>query len=493
MALIPITPPAGIVKNGTDYTNKGRWVDGNLVRFENGYLKPIGGWDLLRNTALDGTPIGMYAYTDNSGEPVLAVGTREKVYVYYTETWYDITPSGFVNDSVVGTTGFGSYEFGEEDFGDARSTSTLSFPTNSFTFDNWGEELVFCFAGDGKLYRWQPSAPSTIASAISNAPTDNIATVVSNERHLFALGSGGDPRKIAWSNREDNTNWTSLARNTAGDIQIPTGGQILYGLKYKSDIIVFTDIGINRVYYLGAPFTYGIAEAGTNCKAISVRSIVQAGDFVAWLGENAVFAYDGTVREIPCEVHDYIYDNISELYRKSCWGGHNQNFNEIWWGFPSDNQTSPNKYVIWNYRDNVWSIGELDRSCWVDQGAFDKPIAGDSSGYIYQHESGVLTGELDPFCQSGPLEIAQGDRLVQVNQIIPDEEANTLPGVSISFTGKFTPLGTETDFGSFSFENDGYTDARFSARQVKMKVTRNSQQDFQLGQIRLDVKPRGKR
>ncbi len=585
MALIPITPPAGIVKNGTDYTNKGRWVDGNLVRFENGYLKPIGGWDLLKQEpvgrVLSGTvsttassfiititttsnhdlavgdtvslvgfattggmpdtqinqtytiasvpsattftintfqanvqsiaatssktssassvvqpstPIAMYAYNDNNGNPVLAVGTRNNVSVYYNETWYDITPSNFITDDAVGSTGFGAADFGEEDFGDARASSTLSFPNDSFSFDNWGEELVFCFAADGKLYRWQPSAPATIASAISNAPVDNIATVVSNERHLFALGSGGDPRKIAWSEREDNTNWTSLARNTAGDIQIPTGGQILYGLKYKSDIIVFTDIGINRVYYLGAPFTYGIAEAGTNCKAISVRSIVQAGDFVAWLGENSVFAYDGTVKEIPCEVHDYIYNEMSEAYRKSCWGGHNQNFNEIWWGFPSgDNQTTPNKYVIWNYRDNTWSIGELDRSCWVDQGAFDKPIAGDSSGFIYEHESGVLTGELDPFCQSGPLEIGQGDKLAQVNQIIPDEEANALPGVTISFTGKFTPLGSETNFGSFTFDTDGYTDARFSARQVKMKVTRSSQQDFQVGQIRLDVKARGKR
>ena len=241
------------------------------MRFENGYLKPIGGWDLLRNTALTGKPIGMYAYNDNNGNPVLAVGTSQKVYVYYNETWYDITPTSFVFETATGSTGFGAADFGEEDFGDARSSSNLTFPANSFSFDNWGEELVFCFAGDGKLYRWQPGSPSTIGSAISNAPVGNIATVVSNERHLFALGSGGDPRKIAWSEREDNTNWTSLARNTAGDIQIPTGGQILYGLKYKSDIIVFTDIGINRVYYLGAPFTYGIAEAGTNCKAISVR------------------------------------------------------------------------------------------------------------------------------------------------------------------------------------------------------------------------------
>jgi hypothetical protein len=127
MALFPITPPAGIVKNGTDYGNKGRWVDGNLVRFENGYLKPIGGWTKLKATALDGAPIGMYAYNDNLGQPILAVGTREKVYVLYDNIWTDITPAGFVNDASNDPLGYGAYNYNVEDYGDARSQSGLAF------------------------------------------------------------------------------------------------------------------------------------------------------------------------------------------------------------------------------------------------------------------------------------------------------------------------------------------------------------------------------
>jgi hypothetical protein len=123
MALLPVTPPAGIVKNGTDYANKGRWVDGNLVRFENGFLKPIGGWTKLRNTALDGEPIGMYAYKDNLGESILAVGTRQKVYVLYDNTWTDITPTGFVSDADNDPLGYGAYHYNVEDYGDARSQS----------------------------------------------------------------------------------------------------------------------------------------------------------------------------------------------------------------------------------------------------------------------------------------------------------------------------------------------------------------------------------
>jgi len=589
MALFPITPPAGIIKNGTDYANKGRWVDGDLVRFENGYLKPLGGWvkfkdnpvgtfysgtvgttsssntltitttvvhglsvgDTIYLESFDATggvpqseintsfsiasvpstttftvsantsatstatssastvikaeiPIGMYSYKTNNGEEVLAIGTRVGVNVLYKDVWYDITPTGFIGDDVITSTGYGAYHYGVEDWGDERSTSALNFNTKSFSFDNWGEHLVFCFAGDGKLYQWRPDAgsniPDTIATPITNAPTGCQAVVVSNERHLVAIGAGGDPRKIAWSDREDNTNWTSTARNTAGDLQIPTGGKANYAVKWQNDIIIFTDVGINRLYYTGSPFVYGIQDAGVNCKAISPRSIVSSGSFLSWISENSFFSFNGTVRELKSDVHDYIFDNIQVNTQQSTFGTHNIDFNEIWWFFPVGDvdQLSPNKYVIWNYIDNVWSIGSMNRSCWVDQGVFNHPLSCDSNGFVYEHDKRPLfnspnLGDQVPFATTGPLEIGNGDKLAQVNQILPDEESNSLPGITIGFKGKNTPLGTETDFGNFTFESDGYTDARFTARQVSMTVTGSLTQDFQVGNIRLDIKPRGKR
>jgi hypothetical protein len=222
------------------------------------------------------------------------------------------------------------------------------------------------------------------------------------------------------------------------------------------------------------------------------------------MGENSFFIYDGSVKEIPCEVNDYIFDNLYYLNRETVAGGHNSNFNEIWWFFPSDATAStsnpvPDNYVIWNYKENVWSIGSMERTCWTDQGVFDYPIACDSAGNVYQHESKSLfnspsLGTSVPFCESGPIEIGNGDNYMQCNQIIPDSEANSLPGVTLSFKGRFTPLGPETDFGSFSFDSsDGYTDARFSARQVQMKVTGDTNQNFKVGKIRLDLKKRGRR
>ena len=499
MPLLPITPPAGLATNGTDYSNKGRWVDSDLVRFQNGYLRPIGGWEKIRNSALTGTPTGMFAYITNSGHKVLVVGTREKIYVNLLETWYDITPSGFVSDASTSPLGYGAYHYDVEDYGDARSQSGLFFDSKSWSFDNFGEDLLFCCASDGKIYKWSPSSPSTIGAQLANSPTGCQGVLVTNERHVVALGAGGDPRKIQWSSRETSTTWTAAATNTAGDLQIPTGGTALSAIKWQTDVIIFTDTGIARMYYTGSPFIYGIQDAGTNCKTVSPRTTVTAGNFLAWMGENSFFVFDGSVKEIKCDVSDTVFDNLTYQYRRISCGGHNSNFNEIWWFFPTgDDQQTPNKYVIWNYVDNVWSIGQMDRGCWIDQGVFDYPIACDSSGNVYQHDSTTLSNSENlngavPYAQSGPIEIGNGDNYVQCNQILPDEEANTLPGVTISFTGRFTPLGAETNFGNFTFNSDGYTDARFTARQVRMKVTGDTDQQFQVGNIRLDVRNRGRR
>lgn len=589
MALVEITPPAGIVKNGTDYANKNRFVDGDLVRFENGYLKPLGGWTLFRQNPVgtffsatvtttsssstltittssthglsvsekifledfvatgglsaaqingeytiasvpstttftvtsSGTanatatsasariiepsvPIGMYSYKANNGEEVLAIGTRSGVNILYNNVWYDVTPTGFVGDDVITSVGYGAYHYGVEDWGDARSQSGINFDTKSFSFDNWGEDLIFCHPADGKIYQWQPNTatnnPDAIATVIPGAPTGCQGIIVSNERHLIALGSSGDPRRIAWSDREDNTTWTASARNTAGDLQIPTGGQANYAKKFGNDIIIFTDVGINKLYYVGSPFVYGIQEIGVNCKAISPRSIVSSGGFLSWVSENSFFTYNGQVQELKSDVHDFIFDNIQQRTQQATHGAHNIDFNEIWWFFPvgDTDQLTPNRYIIWNYLANVWSIGELDRGTWIDQGVFPNPLACDKDGFVYEHDKRPLfnspgLGTRKPFCQTGPLEIANGDRVAQVNQILPDEETTSLPGITLSFTGRFTPLGTETDFGSFTFNSDGYTDARFSARQVQMKIEGSVTQDFQVGKIRLDVQPRGRR
>ena len=184
MPLLPVTPPAGVVTNGTDYANKGRWTDSDLVRFQNGYLRPLGGWEKIKTTALSGTPTGMFAYITNNGSKVLVVGTRQKIYVRHIDTWYDITPSGFVTDESTDPLGFGAYNYNVEDYGDARSQSGLFFDSKSWSFANWGEDLLFCCASDGKIYKWSPSSPATIGSQLTNSPISCAGVLVLSLIHI---------------------------------------------------------------------------------------------------------------------------------------------------------------------------------------------------------------------------------------------------------------------------------------------------------------------
>ena len=502
MALLPITPQAGVFTDGTQYSSKGAWIDSNLIRFQTGILKNIGGWEKLRATALTGSPIGLFAYTTNSGDEVLVVGTREKVYVLYRTNWLDITPSGFVTPASTDPLGYGAYNYNVEDYGDARSQSGLSLLGDSYSFDNWGEYLLFCCSSDGKIYQWRPDAgsgsPDATGIVLSNAPTSCNAVVVSNERHVIAIGAGGDPRKIQWSSRENNNLWAAASTNTAGSLQVPMASRALAGVKHGTDILIFTDTGVGSLYFTGQPFVYGIRSVATNAKAISARAIVSAGSFVAWMGESSIFLYDGSVRELPCPVSTYIFDNINQVYRASSTAGHCSAFNEIWFFFPSGESQTPNKYVTWNYLENTWTVGTLSRGAYMDEGVFSHPIACDPDGYVFFHEKGNLfnsfgLGAAEPYATSGAIELGNGDNYIHAKQILPDSESNTLPGVTLSFDGKFTPLGETFNFGSFTFESDGYTDCRFSGRQVMLTVTGDTNQNWRLGNIRLDVQKQGRR
>ena len=216
------------------------------------------------------------------------------------------------------------------------------------------------------------------------------------------------------------------------------------------------------------------------------------------MSDNGVFTYDGAVRPVPCEVHDFIFDNLNTNYKELVCGGANAQNSEIWWFFPTGSSSSNTHYVIWNYQDNVWSVGELGRQFWVDKGAFEMPLAGDDSGFVYQHETGTLSSSPDiglnkPFAKTGPVEIGVGDRVMHATRIIPDEESDAVGCVQFIIKGRANPLAAESDLGTYTIDTDGYTDARFTARQLEVTVEGVTTRSWKLGTVRIDGAPRGKR
>ena len=503
MPYIPITPNVpGVRTNGTDYSNKGRYIDSDLIRFHNGNVRPIGGWTKYTSSALNGQPMSMHAWKTNGNKEVLAVGTRTKLYVLFNAVWTDITPTSFVTPNTNTALGFGAYSYGVEDYGDARSQSGLQTDFDIWSLDNWGEELVACCSSDGRLLKWNPNTggtADTISAAITNAPTGCRGLIVTNERHLVALGASSDPRKVQWSDSENYTTWTPAATNAAGSLQLRTKGRITGAERWQTDILLFTTNGLHRMYYQGQPFVYGIQKAGESIGAIGKEAIVNTSGFMVWMTENGFVLYDGTVKPLECPVHDFIFDNLNRPFGAVTSGGHNGQWGEVIWFMPSGTSQTPNKYVIWNYKENLWSVGTtLQRVAWADEGAFALPLAASSDGHIYQQESVFLNqsegvGLNVPFVETAPMEIGNGDRIAQVNQLLPDEDCDNLPCLTFEFSGRPNPKGTATSLGSFQFETDGYTDCRFNARELSMTIKGKTTEDFVIGNIRADVRLRGRR
>jgi hypothetical protein len=461
MPLIPLNIPAGQYRNGTEYQSQGRWRDGNLIRWHEGALRPVGGWRQRGSVDLGGVARTMVAWEDNSNNRRVAFGTYNKLYAM---------------------TGSGIYGLPSEDTGSILRATTWSL-------ENWGEYLLGCTADDGKIYQWTLNG-GTPAAALPNAPTNCSGMMVTEERFVFAFGAGGDPRKIAWSDREDNDTWTPAATNEAGDIQIQTNGVILKGLRTRGQSLILTDQDAHTATYSGPPFVYGFQRVGTSCGLIATNAAASIDEGVVWMGQRSFFVYSGgAVQSLPCEVADYVFSDINNDQRSKVHAVVNSRFNEIWWFYPSGGSTECDRYVCFDYAEKIWTTGEIDRTAGVDRGVFRQPFWIAADGVLYEQEIGFDYGGQSPFAETGPIALGVGDNVMAVRGMIPDEK--TLGDVNATFKTRFYPTDTERDYGPFSLANP--TSLRFTGRQIRMRVTGDASSDWRVGIMRLDAASGGKR
>ena len=498
MPLVPLDIPAGVYRNGTEYESKGRWFDTNLVRWHEGRLQPVGGWEKFDadQSAYDGKARGLLAWRGNDGGRYIAVGTNEKLYASQGGQFYDITPSAFTvgrEDGIFGYGfGIGTYDTGT--YGTIRTSATAIEPS-VWHLDNWGEYLVACSSADGLIYEWQLS-PNSVATVLSNAPDDNIGIIVTNERHLVALGADTNSRKVQWSDQEDNNTWTPSASNLAGDLELSTNGRIKTARRVGNDILIWTDTDCHLMRYLGPPYVYGIERIGNDCGIVGANAVSVSGGTAVWLSEGGFWIYDGSIKPLQCDALDEVTDNINRLQQAKTAGGHNSEYGEMWFFYPSENSTENDKYIVWNYRLNHWSVGTLARTCWVDQGAFNEPLAVGANGHLYRHETGwtddgaTRVGQV--FAVSGPVELGQGDRLAVVDRIIADDYSN-LPSVKATIGTKNTPEGSYADTEYTINEADGYIDVRLTARQLRVKLEATRDDGFKFGTLRMNLKQGSRR
>jgi hypothetical protein len=469
-----------------------RWRDGNLVRWHDDALRPVGGWRQRGAVDISGTARGMLAWEDNSNIRRIALGTYNKLYFLSSANdLTDITPSDLTAGRIDATsfTGYGAGAYGDYLYGVERQDTGNVLRATTWSLEPWGEYLLACSPDDGRILEWQLNT-SNDAAVVSNAPTDCSGMMVTEERFVFAFGADGDARKIAWSDQEDNTTWTAAATNQAGDIELQTNGTILAGLRTRGQALILTDQDAHTATYSGPPFVYGFERVGTSCGVISAKGAAAIDNGVVWMGLRNFFIYSGgSVQQIPCEVGDFVFSDINRDQQSKIYAIVNSQWSEIWWFYPSSGSLEIDSYVAYDYGDNVWITGSLDRTAGVDRGVFKNPLWIDDDGVLYEHEVGFNYDSATPFAETGPIAIGQGDQIMHVTHLIPDEK--TQGDVTAKFKTRSYPNAEETEYGPFSMANP--TSVRFNGRQVRMRVEGNTSSDWRVGIMRLDAKAGGRR
>jgi hypothetical protein len=495
--LIPLKPPPGAWRNGTRYEAKGRWFDVNLVRWLNGRLRPIGGWQRFSSEPTAGAVRGGFAWRDNDQFRWLALGSADKLYAHDGSALNDISPVDLApgRDNGLYGLGWGTGSFGLEAYGTERTQGGgVVLDATTWSLDAFGELLLACSTADGRIVEWAPGGASP-AVPVTNAPTLNSAVFVTEERHVVALGANGNPRRVSWSSQENRNLWAAAATNTAGGLDVVTPGKLLRGVRYRGESLLFTDTDLHLMRYVGPPFIYGIEKVGSANGLIGPNAVLSLGDRVVWMGENSFWLYDGVVRQVPSEVAEYVFRDINVLQGAKVAAGHNGEFGEVWWFYPSANSVENNRYVIWNYQENWWSFGQMARTVWVDKDVWPYAVAADPQGNLYQHEQGwtdsgqTRVGQV--YAESGALALGNGERFMEVRQLIPDGCPNVPSCTQATFKLRRTPMdAVYRTAGPYTFgQTAGYTPARFAGRQVEMRIEATQDAPFQFGEMRADVVP----
>lgn len=526
--LFPLDLPPGIYRNGTIYQAKGRWYDSNLIRFIDGTIEPIGGWRHLQTAegidldSLVGIPRSAIAWRGATGSPFLAIGTTEKLYVIVAGTLHDITPAGFVVGSAdtgytsdAGAFGAGTYGVGA--FGVGASTSDL-VEAATWQFDTYGDYLVAVCTSDQKLYVWDGDV-AHLPVVPAGAPSSCLAAVVTPERFLVALGVEGNIRQIAWPSQETTTDWTPTESNSAGDLPVTTPGTLRAGRRTRNETLLWTDTELHAMQYIGEPFIYRVVEVGQKCGAISSRSMAVIDTTAMWMGNNNFYAYDGYVAPLPCDVRDYVFSDFNELQAAKIWATTIAEYGEVWWFYCSGASTEIDRYVVFNYREKHWTIGKMSRTAGCDADAVPHPIMTTAVGDVFEHEifqdrpavvpeqegiqllmedgSMIVTEagielaaeQVAPYFESGPLQLAEGDRLMTITQLLPDER--TLGDVSVTLFTALYPTAVEATTGPHSLTSP--TSLREKGRQLRVRFEEVRPTSWRVGVPRFRLRPSSKR
>ena len=466
---------------------------------------------------------------DTSGSIVTANASDSGNGGSATDAVYQIN-SGL--DVFVSSTGWGVGTWGAGGWGSSTSLSA-SNQLRLWTHDNFGEDLIINVRGGG-IFRWKEndgtSTRAVTLSGITGAnlvPTVGLQVITSEtDRHLIVLGadpisSGSrtgsvDPMLVAFSDQENELEFEPLTTNTAGSLRLSSGSSIIGGLKARQEVLIWTDTSLYSMNFIGPPLTFAINLINEGAGLIGPKAAVNSPRGVFYMSKKGFYFYNGAVQKIPCSVQDHVFSDLDEGQAFKCFAGLNEEFSEVWFFYPSltDNETEISRYVIYNYEEQSWSVGSLERYSWLAAGVLDKPVAGgeaSSTKFIYEHEKGFNDDEsaMDGvFVESADIDISDGDNFVFLKKILPDilfvNDIGTSQDATINVVVKrrdFNNLTLSTDSTSQITASSTFSSLRTRARQFVLRFESDDDNSevnrknykWRLGNTRVEVQPSGRR
>lgn len=423
-------------------------------------------------------------------------------------------------DNFVSGTGWGVNGWNTGTWGSTNSLTSVN-QLRLWTHDNFGENLIINPRG-GSIYRWVESNGtntaavqlSTVGSA-SKVPTKGLQVITSEtDRHLIVLGadpiSGGnrtgviDPMLVAFSDQENEIEFNPTTTNTAGSVVLSSGSQIIGGVKSRQEIVIFTDTSVYSMQFIGPPFTFAVNLIDNSTGLIGPKAAITAPGGVYFMSYDSFYVYSGSVQKLACSVKNYVFSDFNTSQAFKVFGFSNKEHNEVGWFYPSASSEEIDRYVIYNYVDNIWYYGQLVRTAWLDSGVEPFPQAVKAPN-LFEHEIGFdddgseMTGV---FIESADLDLENGNNFTFISRLIPDLKFLSASGGNVKLLTKARNYPGDTlttTSSSVITPTTQQSDIRSRGRQFVLRVESNDGDSgnagtgWRLGATRLDLRSDGRR
>jgi hypothetical protein len=457
---------------------------------------------------------------------------------------FEIAPG---NAITVAGYGWGAGTWGRDSWGLGTSGSPVIFIQRDWWFDNFDNDMAANIR-NGEGYWWVRGTNPDPTNALltrairlvdyatsqgysgSAVPIKIMQLMTSQQdKHLLAFGAvpfgstdpnDFDPLLIRWADQDTPGDWTPTQTNTAGDLRVSRGSRIVRAMPTRQETLIWTDTNLYTLQFLGTTDVFGLQEYADNISAMSPRGMASASNIVYWMGQDKFYAYTGRVETLPCSLRNHVFTNFNYNQAEQVVCGTNEEWNEIWWFYPTQESNFNNAYVVYNHLERIWYYGTIERTAWLDTPLREVPTGANTQldqttdpvstlpGYVYDHEVGVDDdgAPMLSYIQSNDFDLEDGDKFMLIRRMIPDvdfagSEAATpevklqmrprnFPGSSFSADPADTQRVVETTVASYT--NQVFMRAR--ARQMALKIqSENLGVNWQLGAPRLDVRPDGSR